>query len=210
MTDPCASRTTWLRKTGATTVAAALLLGSMPMRVAVAQTASAARFRGEPVTLNFVNAEIEGVARAMSAILRQQFVVDPRVRGTITLYSEEALTPREAYFNFLAALRGLGFTWSRSTASTRSSPRPTPSCRPERSTSAAQAGAATDPDPDLSPQPRERQQPGAGAQAPDQPEQHDQRQPGNNTLVITDYADNLQRIGKIIAAMDVPRAATSR
>ena len=28
--------------------------------------------------------------------------------------------------------------------------------------------------------------------------------PGNNTLVITDYADNLQRIGKIIAAMDVP------
>src|SRR4029077_9315881 len=28
--------------------------------------------------------------------------------------------------------------------------------------------------------------------------------PGNNSLVITDYADNLQRIGKIIAAMDVP------
>jgi general secretion pathway protein D len=28
--------------------------------------------------------------------------------------------------------------------------------------------------------------------------------PGNNTLVITDYADNLQRIGKIIAAMDTP------
>ena len=71
---------------------------------------NAARFRGEPVTLNFVNADIEGVARAMSAILRQQFVVDPRVRGTITLYSEEPLAPRDAYFNFLAALRGLGFT----------------------------------------------------------------------------------------------------
>jgi len=28
--------------------------------------------------------------------------------------------------------------------------------------------------------------------------------PGNNTLVITDYADNLLRIGQIIAAMDVP------
>jgi general secretion pathway protein D len=82
MTEPCASRTTWLRKSGATAMAAALLLGSMPMRVATAQTAaSAARFRGEPVTLNFVNAEIDGVARAMSAILRQQFVVDPRVRG---------------------------------------------------------------------------------------------------------------------------------
>jgi general secretion pathway protein D len=28
--------------------------------------------------------------------------------------------------------------------------------------------------------------------------------PGNNSLVITDYADNLQRIGKIIASMDTP------
>ena len=28
--------------------------------------------------------------------------------------------------------------------------------------------------------------------------------PGNNTLVITDYADNLQRLGKIIAALDSP------
>jgi general secretion pathway protein D len=28
--------------------------------------------------------------------------------------------------------------------------------------------------------------------------------PGNNSLVITDYADNLQRIAKIIAAMDTP------
>src|SRR6218665_229866 len=28
--------------------------------------------------------------------------------------------------------------------------------------------------------------------------------PGNNSLVITDYADNLKRIAKIIAAMDTP------
>ena len=109
MTPSSASRASWLRKTGATAVAAALVVGSVPMRDAFAQS-GAARFRGEPVTLNFVNAEIEGVARAMSAILRQQFIVDPRVRGTITLYSEEPLSPRVAYFNFHAALRGLGFT----------------------------------------------------------------------------------------------------
>ncbi|HSW25792.1 MAG TPA: type II secretion system secretin GspD, partial [Burkholderiaceae bacterium] len=30
--------------------------------------------------------------------------------------------------------------------------------------------------------------------------------PGNNTLVITDYADNLRRIGRIIAALDTPGA----
>jgi general secretion pathway protein D len=30
--------------------------------------------------------------------------------------------------------------------------------------------------------------------------------PGNNSLVITDYADNLQRLGRIISALDVSNA----
>jgi general secretion pathway protein D len=30
--------------------------------------------------------------------------------------------------------------------------------------------------------------------------------PGNNSLVITDYADNLQRLARIVAAMDVSNA----
>ena len=63
------------------------------------------------MTLNFVNADIEGVARAMSAILQASSSSSTRAcKGTITLYSEEPLSPREAYLNFLAALRGLGFT----------------------------------------------------------------------------------------------------
>ena len=62
------------------------------------------------MTLNFVNADIEAVSRAIAAILRQQFVVDPRVKGTMTLYSEKALAPHEAYLNYLAALRGQGYT----------------------------------------------------------------------------------------------------
>jgi general secretion pathway protein D len=28
--------------------------------------------------------------------------------------------------------------------------------------------------------------------------------PGNNSVVITDYADNLKRLNKIIASLDVP------
>src|ERR1700709_2040882 len=63
-----------------------------------------------PVTLNFVNAEIEGVARAVGAILNRQFIVDPRVKGAMTLYSDQPISPREVYLNFLTALRGLGFT----------------------------------------------------------------------------------------------------
>src|SRR3546814_21166691 len=30
--------------------------------------------------------------------------------------------------------------------------------------------------------------------------------PGNNTLVVTDYADNLERIARVIARVDVPSA----
>ena len=76
----------------ATAMSAVMLTASLTSALPVrAQTAanSAARFRGEPITLNFVNADIEGVTRAMAAILKQQFVVDPRVKGTMTLYSEE-------------------------------------------------------------------------------------------------------------------------
>src|SRR6187402_36514 len=65
---------------------------------------------GSQVTLNFVNADIEAVSRAMGAMLNRQFIVDPRVKGNITVYSETPLTVREAYLNYLAALRGLGFT----------------------------------------------------------------------------------------------------
>ncbi len=205
MTKPCASSTTWRKKAGATASALAVLLAAAPMPMAYAQVANANRFRGEPVTLNFVNAEIEGVARAMSAILRQQFVVDPRVRGTITLYSEEPLSPREAYFNFLAALRGLGFTVVEVNGLFKVVP---------EADAKLQAGTVAI---------------GEGGRRGDQvltqiyrlnhenannlvpvlrplisPNNTINANPGNNTLIITDYADNLQRIGKIIAAMDVP------
>ena len=72
-------------RAGAAAMAATLMLSSLPLPAATpakpAAGAPAPRFRGAPVTLNFVNADIEGVARAMAAILRQQFIVDPRVRG---------------------------------------------------------------------------------------------------------------------------------
>ena len=41
--------------------------------------------RGEPITLNFTNADIEAVARTMATLTGRNVVVDPRVKGTITL-----------------------------------------------------------------------------------------------------------------------------
>jgi general secretion pathway protein D len=85
--------------------------GLLPIGLAMAATPASKKAAAVPsVTLNFVNAEIEGVARAMAAIVNRQILVDPRVKGAITLYSDQPLTPREAYLNFMAALRGQGFT----------------------------------------------------------------------------------------------------
>ena len=46
---------------------------------ALAHTAGDAPRRGEPITLNFTNAEIEAVARTMAVITGRDVVVDPRV-----------------------------------------------------------------------------------------------------------------------------------
>ena len=188
------------------TACAAMLCGSLVPMPLLAATPAAKATRSEPVTLNFVNAEIEGVARAMSAILNQQFVVDPRVKGTMTLYSDVPLAPRDAYVQFLAALRGLGFTVVEVSGLYKIVP---------EADAKLQTGTVT-----VGESPRQR-----GDQVMTQvfrlthenannlvpvlrplisPNNTINANPGNNTLVVTDYADNLARIGKIIAAMDVP------
>ena len=49
----------------------------------------------EPLTLNFVNAEIESVARTLATLLRHNLVVDPRVKGTINLSTETPVRSEE-------------------------------------------------------------------------------------------------------------------
>ena len=193
-----------LQRACAALVSVALATGSVLPLPALAQS-PAARFRGEPVTLNFVNAEIEGVARAMSAILRQQFVVDPRVRGTITLYSETPLSPREAYFNFLAALRGLGFT----VVETNGLFKVVPEADAKLQAGTVSVGEPTRRGDQVLTQIYRLQHENANNLVPVlrpliTPNNTINANPGNNTLVITDYADNLARLGQIIAAMDVP------
>ena len=89
----------------------AALAGGVLMPVSKVQAQSEAQaVRGAPVTLNFVNAEIEAVARAMSNITGRQVVVDPRVKGTISLSSDKPVSAAAAYNQFLAALRLQGYT----------------------------------------------------------------------------------------------------
>jgi len=206
--DPSTPRQRVPRRLATRSLAGLLCLALAAGPVVHAQTpATPSRFRGEPVTLNFVNADIEGVTRAMAAILKQQFIVDPRVKGTITLYSEEPLSPREAYLNFLAALRGLGFT----VVEVGGLYKVVPEADAKLQTGTVSIGEVARRGDQVITQIFKLNHESANNLVPVlrpliSPNNTINANPSNNSLVITDYADNLQRIAKIIAAMDTPSA----
>jgi general secretion pathway protein D len=171
------------------------------------QTARRAPAQQELVTLNFVNAEIEAVTRAVAAMLDRPIIVDPRVKGQITVYSEQPLTVREAYLNYLASLRGLGFTVVDNAGMLKVVP---------EADAKLQAGTVN-----IGPVQRQGDQVitqifRLNHENPNNlvavlrplisPNNTINANPSSNSLVITDYADNLQRIGRIIAALDQPGA----
>ncbi len=179
-----------------------------------AQTATSGSVRpGEPVTLNFTNAEIDAVARTMATITGRNVVVDPRVKGTMSLLSERAVSPRAAFDQFLAALRLQGFTVVESAGLYKVVPEADAKLQggavSMSSSDTATAGGASgsrivtqifrlnyESASNLVPVLRPLISPNNTINV----------NPGNNSLVITDYADNLQRMARIIAALDVSNA----
>lgn len=163
----------------------------------------------EPVQLNFVGAEIEAVARTMATITGRSVVVDPRVKGTINLATERPVPPAAALNQFAAALRLQGF----SLVDTGGLYKIVPEADAKLQGNVVSAGNVTalpatntvvtqifrlnhENANNLVPILR----PLIGAN------NTINVNPGNNSLIITDYADNLQRIGRIIATLDVSGA----
>ncbi|MBI5924370.1 MAG: type II secretion system secretin GspD [Aquabacterium sp.] len=182
--------------------------GLLPIGMAVAATAAPKKAPAGPtVTLNFVNAEIEGVARAMSAIINRQILVDPRVKGAITLYSDQPLTSREAYLNFLAALRGQGF----SLVEVAGLLKVVPEAEAKLQTGTVDVGTVKQSGDQVLTQIFRVQYENANnlvtvLRPLISPNNTINANASTNTLVITDYADNLKRLGQMIAALDVPTA----
>ena len=196
----------------ATALATALALtfgptGLLPGFMASAALAAPVKKGGATVTLNFVNAEIEGVARAMAVIVDKQIIVDPRVKGAITLYSDQPLTPREAYLNFLAALRGQGF----SLVEVGGMLKILPEAEAKLQTGTVEVGSVKRSGDQVLTQIFRLQFESAANMVTVlrpliSPNNTINANAGTNTLVITDYADNLKRLGEMIAALDVPSA----
>jgi general secretion pathway protein D len=178
-----------------------------PLAAQPAARPGTAMAAGAQVTLNFVNADIEAVTRAMSAMMDRPILVDPRVRGAVTLYSEQPLSVRDAYRNYLAALRGLGFTVVEAGGLLKVVP---------EADAKLQSGTVSVDAPTQRGDMILTQVFRLNYENPNNlvailrplisPNNTINASPSTASLVITDYADNLQRIAKIIAALDQPGA----
>jgi general secretion pathway protein D len=162
--------------------------------------------RGDPITLNFTNAEIDAVARTMATLTGRNVVVDPRVKGTITLTTDKPVSPAVAYAQFLAMLRLQGYTVVDSAGLDKIVP---------EADAKLQGGAVFDTvqvtGSQIATQIFKLNFENANNLLPIlrpliSPNNTINVNPGNNSLVITDYGDNLRRIAQIIAAMDVSNA----
>lgn len=185
-------------------LAVALCLAATAQMTALPAAAQRPR---APVTVNFVNADIDAVARAFAAMIDRQIAVDPRVKGQITVYSEQPQSVQEAYQSFQSALRGLGFAVVESGGLLKV----VPEADAKLQTGTVSVGSVgVRGDQVITQIFQLRYENPNNLVAVLRPlisaNNTINSNPGSSSLVITDYADNLQRIGRIIAALDQPTA----
>ncbi len=77
---------------------------------AIAQNENAAPGSGDTFTLNLKNADITTLIATVSEVTGRNFVIDPRVKGNVTVLSAEPMTPDELYEAFLSVLEVHGFS----------------------------------------------------------------------------------------------------
>jgi general secretion pathway protein D len=170
-------------------------------------TAKPAVRASEPVTLNFVNADIESVARTLATLSGYNVVVDPRVKGTLSLSSTTPVPAAQALRLFAAQLRTQGFALVESAGLYTV----VPEAEAKLQSGAVSAGAVPNAGGQILTQIFRLNHENANNLVPIlrpliSPNNTINLNPGTNALVITDYADNLQRLGRIIAALDVANA----
>jgi len=169
---------------------------------------SPAQSSGARTMLSFVNADIPGVIQALAKFTGRNFVVDPRVKGQLTLISQDPVDPDTAYAMLLSALRMHGFAVVDVDGVNRVVPEADAKLQ---GVSVGQATSSQAKPGELSTSVFPLKYENANNLVPVlrpliSPNNTINAYPANNTLVITDYSDNLDRISKIIASIDRPES----
>lgn len=162
----------------------------------------------DKVMLNFVNADIESTIKAVGLISGRNFVIDPRVKGNINIVSSTPVHKDLVYPILLSSLRLQGFAVVESAGLVKVVPEADAkqhfSATSDKNLTVSGDRIITQVYPlkyesatQLVPILRPMVTPNNVIAAYN----------GANTLVITDYADNIKRLNKIIASIDQPSAA---
>ena len=200
-----------VRNTLVVIAACALWTGASGQNLSKPAQATPSVQASEPVTLNFVNADIDAVARTMATITGRNVVVDPRVKGQLTLSTENPVSPKAAFDQFLAALRLQGYTVVEAAGLYKVVPEADAKLQTDSVSVSTGGGRGVAAGGQIVTQIFKLNFENANNLVPVlrpliSPNNTINVNPGNNSLVITDYADNLQRIARIIAVMDVANA----
>ncbi|AOK28310.1 type II secretion system protein GspD [Burkholderia singularis] len=156
------------------------------------------------VTLNFVNADIDQVAKAIGAATGKTIIVDPRVKGQLNLVSERPVPEDQALKTLQSALRMQGFSLVQDHGVLKVVPEADAKLQgvPTYIGNAPQARGDQ-----VVTQVFELRNESANNLLPVlrpliSPNNTITAYPANNTIVVTDYADNVRRIAQIIAGVD--------
>src|SRR5256886_16470043 len=84
--------------------------GAAPPGRAPRAAGAAATPRAGEVVLNFQGADLQAVVKAMSQMTGRNMLIDPRVRGQVTIVSTRPMPVAARYQIFLSALKTQGFT----------------------------------------------------------------------------------------------------
>jgi general secretion pathway protein D len=200
-----------------------LFLVANPLQTAFAQAASSAAPNAaaapaapaapgatrsaQGVKLDFVNADIGEVAKTFGVIMNRNFVVDPRVKGQINLITDRPVSIASGYNQFLASLRLQGFTVVEAAGIYKV----VPEAEAKLQGGTVNIGEVKAGGNQILTQIFRLNHESANnlvavLRPLISPNNTINVNPGNNSLIITDYADNLQRIAKIVAALDVSNA----
>ncbi len=161
-----------------------------------------------PITLNFVDADIDVVAKAVGELTGKTFVLDPKVKGKINIQSARGVAPGLAYPTFLSALRMAGFAAVegpggvvRVVPEVDAKALPTPI-----GIDAASAGGAIATK--VIPLAHQSASQVINALRPLVAAANALTvYPPGNAIIITDYGDNIRRVEAVIARLDVPSVA---
>jgi general secretion pathway protein D len=175
------------------------------MLALVSQFSSQALAAG-PVKLNFKDAEIDSVVGAFGHWLNRTFIIDPRVRGKITLETPRAVKPEEGYRLLQSALRLQGFSMVESGGLVRVVPELDAKLQPGP---VSVGNLPTTKGDAVVTQIFRLNYESATAMIPVlqpfiSPNNKISAMGSSNALVVTDYASNMQRLARMIATLDSP------